>query len=133
MSLTGKPLVALLSAQVQDPSVIEGWMMLVVTSSVGYTCGEQCGVVGVYYENKSPLLCLGGMWRGGAVCGGFRGKPCGIWDLPNSSAHDALCTICLGLSVLPQHPHPCLLTPLCPWQFSEVNSLGRSLVRCSVK
>lgn len=53
---------ALLSARVQDPSVIEGWMMLVVTSNVGYTCGEQCGVVGVSYENKSPLLYLGGIW-----------------------------------------------------------------------
>lgn len=30
-------------------SVAEDWMMLVVTSSVGYTCGEQCGVVGVSY------------------------------------------------------------------------------------
>lgn len=62
MSLTGKPLVALLSAQVRDPSVIEGWMMLVVASSVGYTCGEQCGVVGVSYENSLPFC----VWE---VCG----------------------------------------------------------------
>lgn len=35
--------------------------MLVVTSSVGYTCGEHCEVVDVCYQNKPPLLRLGGM------------------------------------------------------------------------
>lgn len=37
-------------------------MMLIVTNSVGHTCGEQCGLVDVSYQNRSLLLCLG-------VCG----------------------------------------------------------------
>lgn len=128
VSLAGKPLVAFLSAQVQvlsvgafrsgwsicvDPSAVEGWMMLVVTSSVGYTCGKQCRVVDVSYQNKSPLLCLRGMWWGGAVCGRFRVNFVGFGTC--QIAHDAPCTVSLGLSFLLQHPHPCLPTPLWKW------------------
>lgn len=83
--------------------------MLVVTSSVGYTCGVQCGVVDVSYQNKPLLLCLGGMWGGGAVCGVFRGKPCKIWDLLTAQATMPCALfpwVCLFSCSIPFHGFP---------------------------
>lgn len=100
------------SSSLADPSVVEDWMVLVVTSSAGYSCGEQCGVVDVSYQTEQVSLFF---WE---VCGkgeqyvvhsgvslvGFGTCQTAQPMMPRAPR--------LGLSFLPQHPHPCLPTLL---------------------